>query len=109
MWVEVSHKYDYECVQVKLFQSIIVPRLSLFSFKTFMVFPLSDLSQTIFAMSFVEYFILFINYNTITNYILIIYELSNLNHTLGVVSQTRVSDLWYYTEHMVEVTQLVYN
>ena len=38
------------------------------------------------------YFIyLFINYNTITNYILIIYELSNLDHTLGIVSQTRVS------------------
>ena len=34
---------------------------------------------------------LFINYNTITNYILTIYELSNLDHTLGVVSQTRVS------------------
>ena len=32
-----------------------------------------------------------INYNTITNYILIIYELRNLGHTLGVVSQTRVS------------------
>ena len=29
---------------------------------------------------------LFINYNTITNYILIIYELSNLDHVLGVVA-----------------------
>ena len=37
------------------------------------------------------FFILFINYNTITNYILIIYELSNFDHLLGVVSQTRVS------------------
>ena len=36
-------------------------------------------------------FYLFINYNTITNYILIIFELSNFNHMLGVVSQTRVS------------------
>ena len=36
-------------------------------------------------------FYLFINYNTITNYILIIYELSNIDHLLGVVSQTRVS------------------
>ena len=34
---------------------------------------------------------LFINYNTITNYILIIYEMSNIDHLLGVVSQTRVS------------------
>ena len=34
---------------------------------------------------------LFINYNTITNYILIIYELSNFDHLLGVESQTRVS------------------
>ena len=34
---------------------------------------------------------LFINYNTITNYILIIYELSNFDHVLGVVLQTRVS------------------
>ena len=34
---------------------------------------------------------LFINYNTITNYILIIYEQSNFDHLLGVVSQTRVS------------------
>ena len=32
------------------------------------------------------------NTNTITNYILIIYELSNFDHVLGVVSQTRVSD-----------------
>ena len=37
-------------------------------------------------------FYLFINYNTITKYILIIYELSNFDHLLGVVSQTRVSD-----------------
>ena len=35
---------------------------------------------------------LFINYNTITNYILIIYKLSNLDHVLSVVSQARVSD-----------------
>ena len=37
----------------------------------------------------IEY--LFINYNKITNYILIIYKLSNLDHVLGIVSQTRVS------------------
>ena len=37
-------------------------------------------------------FILFINYNTITNYIRIIYDLSNFNHVLGVVSQTKASD-----------------
>ena len=36
-------------------------------------------------------FYLFINYNTITNYILIIYELNKFYHLLGVVSQTRVS------------------
>ena len=36
-------------------------------------------------------FILFTNYNTITNYILIIYELSNLDHVLVVVSEIRVS------------------
>ena len=34
---------------------------------------------------------LFIIYNTITNYILIIYKLSKFNHVFGVVSQTRVS------------------
>ena len=34
---------------------------------------------------------LFINYNTITNYSLIIYELSKFDHVLGVVSQTSVS------------------
>ena len=37
------------------------------------------------------YLFLFINYNTITNYILIIYELSNFDHLFGVVSQTRDS------------------
>ena len=37
---------------------------------------------------------LFINYNTITNYILIIYELSNFDHLLGVVSlDTRLESL----------------
>ena len=41
-----------------------------------------------FADSWVN---LFINYNTITNYILILYDLSNLDHVLGVVPQTRVS------------------
>ena len=40
---------------------------------------------------FIYLFYLFINYNTITNYILIIYELSNFDHLLGVVSQTRDS------------------
>ena len=34
---------------------------------------------------------LLINYNTITNYILIICKLSNFKHVLGVVSHTRVS------------------
>ena len=37
------------------------------------------------------YQMLVINYNTITNDILSIYELNNLDHMLGVVSQTRVS------------------
>ena len=36
--------------------------------------------------------ILFIKYNTITNSILIIYEPSNFNHVLGVVSQARFCD-----------------
>ena len=35
--------------------------------------------------------LLVINYNTITNYILITYHLSNFDHVLGVVSKTRVS------------------
>ena len=35
---------------------------------------------------------LFISYNTIINYILIIYELSNCDHVVGIVSQNRVSD-----------------
>ena len=39
---------------------------------------------------------LFINYNTITDYILIIYELSNFNHVVGVAAQTRV--LWVEIE-----------
>ena len=39
----------------------------------------------------VFFFYLFIYYNTITNYILIIYELTNFDHALGVVSQTRIS------------------
>ena len=39
----------------------------------------------------IEVIYLFINYNTITNYILIIYELSSFDHLLGVLSQTRVS------------------
>ena len=34
---------------------------------------------------------LFINYKTITKYILIVYELSTFDHVVGVVSQTRVS------------------
>ena len=35
---------------------------------------------------FIFFYYLFINNNTITNYILIIYELSNFDHVLGVVS-----------------------
>ena len=38
-----------------------------------------------------KFIYLFINYNTTTNYIIIIYELSNFDHLLGVVSQIRVS------------------
>ena len=38
-----------------------------------------------------EMLYLFINYNTITYYILIIHELSNFDHVLSVVSQTRAS------------------
>ena len=34
---------------------------------------------------------LFINYNTITNHIQIIYELTNFDHVLSVKSQTRLS------------------
>ena len=41
--------------------------------------------------SFDFFLFLYINYNTITNYILIIYEMSNFNHVFGVASQTRVS------------------
>ena len=37
------------------------------------------------------YFIYLLITNTITNYIRIIYELSNFDHLLGVVSQTKVS------------------
>ena len=37
------------------------------------------------------FFILVINYNAITNYILSIHELSNFDHVLGVVLQARVS------------------
>ena len=38
------------------------------------------------------YLFIFINYNTLTNYILNIYDLSNLDHVFGVVSQTRASE-----------------
>ena len=38
-----------------------------------------------------QFIYLFVNYNKLTNYIRIIYELSNFDHVLGVVSQTRVS------------------
>ena len=34
---------------------------------------------------------LFINYNTITYYIVIIFYINNFDHELGAVSQTRVS------------------
>ena len=34
---------------------------------------------------------LFINYNTFTNYILIVYELNYFDHVLDVASQTRVT------------------
>ena len=36
-------------------------------------------------------FFIFINYNIIKNYILIIHELSNFYHVLGVVSLAKVS------------------
>ena len=38
---------------------------------------------------YISSFILFTNYNT--DYILIIYQLSNFDHLFGVVSETRVS------------------
>ena len=41
--------------------------------------------------TFIIVIYLFINYNTIANYIQIIYELSNFDHKLSVVLQTRVS------------------
>ena len=49
------------------------------------------LNSSFFPYLFIYFIYLFINYNTITNYILIIYEQSNFDHLLGVVSQTRVS------------------
>ena len=36
-------------------------------------------------------YLIIINYNTIINYILITYELSNFDYVLGVVSHTKVS------------------
>ena len=45
-----------------------------------------------YLQSISSYFIyFFINYNTITNWFLIIWELSNFDYVLGVVSHTRVS------------------
>ena len=38
-----------------------------------------------------QIFYFFIYYNAITNYAIIIYELINFDHVLGVGSQTRVS------------------
>ena len=44
--------------------------------------------------------IFFINYNTITNYILIVYEPNNLDNVFGVVSQIRVSGgYWTHDPH----------
>ena len=37
------------------------------------------------------FYLFIINHNTITNYFLIIYQLNNFDHVLGVVSQTGVS------------------
>ena len=48
------------------------------------------LDNKIFCFNY--FFYLFINYNTITNNILIIYELSNFDHVLGVVLQGREPD-----------------
>ena len=47
---------------------------------------------------------LFINYSPITHYILIIYELSNCNHVLGVVSHTKVSGLYDNNLHTTHYT-----
>ena len=52
-----------------------------------MLFYFDLLSNPFFAVTFS----LFINYNTIINYILIIYELSNFDNVLSIVSQTKVS------------------
>ena len=48
----------------------------------------------------IEY--LFINYNTFTNYILIIYELSNCDHVLG--NQIRVSGDDSYANSLAHYT-----
>ena len=47
--------------------------------------------QILIEMKFDTNIYLFINYNTITRFVRIIYELSNFDHVLGVVSQTRAS------------------
>ena len=60
----------------------------------------STRNDRFFLRNFSLQFYLFINYNTITNYILIIYELSNFDHLLGIVSQTRVfAGNWTHVPH----------
>ena len=60
-------------------------------FRKFLI-SIAYVTSHVTSQSITETFIyLFVYYNTITNYILIMYELSNFHHVLGVVSQTRVS------------------
>ena len=51
----------------------------------------STLRNTYATEMFFYLFIYLLITNTITNYILIIYELNNFDHVLAIVSQTRVS------------------
>ena len=57
-----------------------------FSIKADKLIRKEDILLTVYNVSY-----LFIHYNTITNYIRSIYELSNFNHLLSVVLNTRAS------------------
>ena len=61
---------------------------------------------------FILFIYLFIYYNTITNYILILYELSNFDHAHRVVPQTRVSggnrNLFYLSQMLTNIRRFMY-
>ena len=93
--------YVYHIITIICNMYIAVPRLLLSTVCTYVV-------QCFWydMPCYMILFVLFIDYNTITIYIPIIYELSTFDHVLGIVSQTTVA-AWNrthdpYTNSLVE-------